>query len=346
MYRRLSASLLVIVLLASVALIAGCGKPKIPGVKDGTFVGTSPLDSHGNYGIATITIENGRYKDVKYVEINGATHQPKAAGSYQYENALQAIEQLPKTLLEKGDIDKVDVIAKATGTSNTFKAAVKSALANASATAKTGMADGTYELTGPTTHNNYPKIKVTISGGQITAVEYNEYMADTNKAKAESNYPHKPAIDAIAQLPAKFMETKDLSKVDTVAGATHTSNNFKDMVQTIMWLAAAKDGVYEVKGQPDEHGNQAVGKLVINNHKIIDAAYDEIVVAKNLSKTDPNSGYTYPDAINVLKVLGGNMVKYQYTEGALAAVDATAKATGTKTSFKATMEQLLQAAGK
>lgn len=342
MVRRLSALILVVVLAASVALVAGCGA-KIKGVNDGTFVGTTAADDHGNYGIATITIEGGKYKDVKYVEISGKDHQPKTTANYTYQDGLNAIAALPKALLEKQDIDKVDVIAKATGTSNTFKAAVKSALANASKDAKTGMVDGTYEITTPAdSHGYYKKGSITVAGGAVTAVNYNEYNAE-NKPKSEIGYKHQPALDAIAALPGKLVEAKgDVSKVDVVAGATSTTNTFKSMMQTLEWLAAAKDGSYSFTGEPDSHGYKVQATLVINNHKIVDALYTEISVEKNLPKTDPAVGYTHQPALDAINSLPGAFVKAQFTGG----VDAVAGATSTTNSFKTVMEQLLQEAGK
>lgn len=343
MYRRLSALALVLVLVASVALVAGCGGTKIPNVKDGTFVGTTPADERGSYGIATITIKGGKYTDVQYVEINGSTHTPKAAPDYTYQDGLNAIAQLPKDLVAKQDIDKVDVVAKATGTSNTFKTAVKSALANANKNAKTGMVDGTFEITTPAdTHGYYKKGSITVAGGAVTAVTYNEYDAN-NKTKAEIGYPHQEAVDAIASLPGALMAAGgDVSKVDAVANATSTSGAFKSMMQTLEWLAAAKDGVYTTEGQPDTHGYKVVAKLVINGHKIVDASYDEINVQLNVSKTDPAAGYTHQPAIDALKTLPGAFIKAQFTGG----VDSVASATSTSTSFKTTMDQLLQNAGK
>jgi len=100
------------------------------GLKDGTYEGQSDTDERGSYGIVKLTIEGGKIKNVEYSEINGSDKKPKSKeNGYDYEPALQAIESLPKALEEKQDVDKVEVVSKATGTSNKFKTAAKNALA-------------------------------------------------------------------------------------------------------------------------------------------------------------------------------------------------------------------------
>ncbi|MGI6706596.1 MAG: FMN-binding protein [Clostridia bacterium] len=100
------------------------------GLKDGSYEGESDTDERGSYGIVKLTIEGGKIKDVEYTEINGKDNKPKSReNGYDYEPALEAMESLPKALEEKQDVDKADVVSKATGTTNKFKTAAKNALA-------------------------------------------------------------------------------------------------------------------------------------------------------------------------------------------------------------------------
>jgi major membrane immunogen (membrane-anchored lipoprotein) len=103
------------------------------GLPDGTYEGQSDKDERGSYGIAILTIENGKIVDAQYSEINGQDNLPKSEeNGYTYEDALKAFDILPERLKEVQDVDKVDVVSKATGTSNKFKTAAKNALYKAS----------------------------------------------------------------------------------------------------------------------------------------------------------------------------------------------------------------------
>jgi hypothetical protein len=80
-----------------------------------------------------LTIEDGKIVDAQYSEINGQDNLPKSEeNGYTYEDALKAFDILPERLKEVQDVDKVDVVSKATGTSNKFKTAAKNALYKAS----------------------------------------------------------------------------------------------------------------------------------------------------------------------------------------------------------------------
>jgi major membrane immunogen (membrane-anchored lipoprotein) len=98
--------------------------------KDGTYKGQSSKNDHGQYGDIEITIKDGKITDVKYKEIMEDGSE-KAPGSYEYQEALDAIESLPQKLMEVQDPDKVDVVSNATGTSDLFKEAAKNALEQA-----------------------------------------------------------------------------------------------------------------------------------------------------------------------------------------------------------------------
>lgn len=111
-------------------LEAGDGPTTGEGLKDGTYEGQSDTDDRGSYGIVKLTIEGGKIKDVEYTEINGKDKKPKSKeNGYDYEPALEAMEDLPEALEEKQDVDQVEVVSKATGTTNKFKTAAKNALA-------------------------------------------------------------------------------------------------------------------------------------------------------------------------------------------------------------------------
>jgi len=98
------------------------------GVKDGTYEGKTDKDERGNYGVAKITIKDGKITEAEYTEYTGDDKPKSKENGYEYEDALKAIEDLPKQLISTQDVDKIDTYTGATGTTNKFKTAVKNAL--------------------------------------------------------------------------------------------------------------------------------------------------------------------------------------------------------------------------
>lgn len=98
------------------------------GVKDGTYEGKTDKDERGNYGIAKITVKDGKITEAEYTEYTEDGKPKSKENGYEYEEGLKAIEELPKQLLETQDIEKIDTYTGATGTTNKFKTAVMNAL--------------------------------------------------------------------------------------------------------------------------------------------------------------------------------------------------------------------------
>lgn len=97
-------------------------------VKDGTYEGTSDKDERGNYGKVKITVKDGKFTEVEYVEYTSDDKPKSQENGYTYEPALESFEELPKRLLEEQDVEKVDDYTEATGTSEKFRIAAKNAL--------------------------------------------------------------------------------------------------------------------------------------------------------------------------------------------------------------------------
>lgn len=317
------------------SLLAGCASSNL---KDGTYTGTSGADERGTYGVATVTIKSGKITDASYQEIQSSGKAKSAANGYTYETSLTAMETLAAKLVEVQDINKVNMVTGATGTSNAFKSAVNSALAQADKSFKAVLRNGTYTLkTGLDSHGYYAVLTATITSNLFSNVTYQEYN-QAGQTKQEIGYANAAALGAIEQLPAQMNQVKDLAKVDNVTGASHTSAQFKEMMQTALSLAAAKDGVYSFEGQPDDHGNKISAKLALNNGKIVGYHYAE-VNADGLSKVDPASGYTYAAALSFLAPDHlKQIVETQY------GVDQVTGATSSATNFSTTLQALVQMA--
>ena len=112
-----------------------------------------------------------------------------------------------------------------------------------------GMKDGTYkaEFKDFDDHGWKDYVSITVEGGKITAVDYDALNADGAKKSEDTAY--RESMEPIAgTYPEKFykeledqlIEQQDLKKVDAVAGATTSSNDFK--ILAVEALKNAKSG--------------------------------------------------------------------------------------------------------
>jgi len=98
------------------------------GIPDGEYEGMTDKDERGNYGVATVTVEDEEIIEVEYVEYEDDDTPKSEETGYEYEEALEAFEALPEELLATQNVEEVDTYTGATGTSNKFRTAVKNAL--------------------------------------------------------------------------------------------------------------------------------------------------------------------------------------------------------------------------
>lgn len=103
-------------------------------LEDGIYEGRSEADERGNYGEVKIKVANGKITEVEYTEYQKDDKPKSEETGYEYKEALEAFEELPKRLVEAQDINEVDDYSGATSTSKHFKEAVKEALKSGPAT--------------------------------------------------------------------------------------------------------------------------------------------------------------------------------------------------------------------
>lgn len=139
MKRRLVSIVFTLVLI--LLLLSGCKDSSLDAAyKDGTYIGKSSEDDGGAYGEATITIENNKITECKYVtwqtdgtvkdenygkvngEISNQAYYDKA------QLAVEAMKQYAATLVEVQKPEDVDAISGATIAYNQFNEAVNNAL--------------------------------------------------------------------------------------------------------------------------------------------------------------------------------------------------------------------------
>ena len=225
MTKRILSAVLVVALV--VVAVTGCAKKST--YIDGTYVGQSSMDAHGNVGEVTLTIAGDKITEVKYVE-----RMAKTKDNYSYPAAVDAIATMQAKLIETGDISKVDAVAQATGTSNQLKDAVNDALKDAGTPGS--YTDGTYVgFSSADERGNVGYAKITVSGGKIT----DAVLADL-QVKTSDNYQYQQSLDAWATLEQSLVTTQDVTKVDAVAQATGTSNLFKEAATAALEKAKNK----------------------------------------------------------------------------------------------------------
>jgi major membrane immunogen (membrane-anchored lipoprotein) len=183
--------------------------------------------------------------------------------------------------------------------------------------------DGTYTgYSKQDSSSNVGRITLTIAGDKITEAKYTELMP-----KTKNNYSYPTAVDAIATIQAKLIETGDITMVDAVAKATGTSGQLKDAVNDALKNAGSvgsyTDGTYVGYSTADDLGNIGYTIATVSGGKIADAKLADLQV-----KTTGN--YQYPTSVNAWPALEESLITTQDP----AKVDAVSQATGTSTLFK------------
>ncbi|MFW6269474.1 MAG: FMN-binding protein [Bacillota bacterium] len=175
-----------------------------------TFTGIG--EGYGGDVEVEVVMEGEKIKEVKVVS-NDET--PDIAGD--------AIEQLPQKIVEEQDYE-VDSVSGATRTSEAIKEAVKSAVEKSEdkESSSAESADDKTEEVLKGTGEGYGgdvEVEVVMEGEKIKEVKVvsNDETPDI-------------AGDAIEQLPQKIVEEQDY-EVDSVSGATRTSEAIKEAVQ-------------------------------------------------------------------------------------------------------------------
>jgi major membrane immunogen (membrane-anchored lipoprotein) len=183
--------------------------------------------------------------------------------------------------------------------------------------------DGTYiGYSAQDDSGNVGQITLTIAGDKIAEAKYTELMP-----KTKDNYSYPTAIDAIASIQAKLIETGDITMVDAIAKATGTSGQLKDAVNDALKNAGSvgsyTDETYVGYSTADDRGSIGYAIVTVFGGKVTDVKLADLQV-----KTKDN--YQYQTSLDAWATLEQSLV----TSQDVAKVDAVAKATGTSTLFK------------
>ncbi|KAB3530227.1 stalk domain-containing protein [Alkaliphilus serpentinus] len=230
--------------------IAGLGGEVVEGYKDGNYRIVGLTDSRGWTSIVDMVIEGGKIVSVNYDSYNAEGANKKNDDGYLTRwitmkadagievDPVAIITEREKQLIDTQDPNLVDVATGATGWGEDLKRFTAGALYHAArADVNFTYADGEYVVKGETDARGYtPEVKLVITNGQISTVEFNDYDAEGLSKRVNPDYlgrwGEKYGIDPLAILQAmeaKIVETQDLSSIDSITGATGWKNSIQEL---------------------------------------------------------------------------------------------------------------------
>ncbi|MDF2840149.1 MAG: FMN-binding domain protein [Clostridia bacterium] len=216
--------------------------------------------------------------------------------------------------------------------------------------------DGTYLATGIADQSNWvPEIAVTIDQGKITAVEYDEIspMKKSEYLEYQKSFKQQSKIDLLAvytTIQNELIKNQDITKINDLAGATKTVENFKSLAASALNNAKDgdkyKDGDYSAIGTMDEKNWTPTVDITVKDGKISKVKYDEISynIFKNKSQDKAYlAKYKEKNKLDLLDVyaaLQKSLIENQSAEK----VDATAGATLAHDNFAALAAKAIEQA--
>jgi len=205
----------------------------LPNMIDGTYVAISDLSSQG-YSSARVTVENNMIVQVDLKEYDQNSVE-KDFALYEYEPSVNANKELPWAFVAAQSPD-IDAVAGATYSSRQYVQAVERALKKAALVKKGGeYFDGVFQAKSKTDQHGYAIATVTLQDDKIIKVEI-KYIDAEGKEIDFNTYEYEPAGRAYRELPEKFVTANNYD-VDAVAGATISSNKYKEAVKNAVDMA-------------------------------------------------------------------------------------------------------------
>lgn len=221
-------------------------------LQDGTYALTeTDYDENGWKATERITVKGGKITKADYNYVNKDGKVKTDDDNYQKNMSDKVgvgpkdyVPQLNKALVDKQDAKQVEIVSGATHSSEKFinysQQLIQKAQAGDTTEIKidTGapLEDGEYKLTEKNLDTNGWKtyINMTVKGGKITKVDYNNVNAD-GKLKSEDDEYEKNMKDKtgigpkeyIPQLSKSLVDSQNTEGISVVSGATHSTHLFK-----------------------------------------------------------------------------------------------------------------------
>lgn len=175
-------------------------------------------------------------------------------------------------------------------------------------------------------------ITITIAGDRITRARYVELMP-----KTRSNYPYWTAVDAVATMQSRLIESGNITAVDAITKATATSSRLAEAVDDALRNAGGPssytDGTYVGYSDADDLGNIGYAVITVSGGKVADAKLADLQV-KN------KDNYQYQVSLDAWSRLDQSLLTSQN----VTRVDAVTGATNTSALFREATSAALEMA--
>lgn len=231
---------------------------------DGTYkLEEQNYDDKGWKGFMSIKVKDGKITDANY-DYKNKDGKLKSEDA-DYEKAMKAkvktgpkeyLKELNDSLVKKQAAGAVEVVSGATHSSDTFinyaNQLIQAAQRGDTTTIKINngekMQDGTYKLEEQNYSNGYRTVfSMTVKDGKISKSDYNYVNKDGQKKTDDADYEKamkdKEGTGPKEYIPAlnkSLVDKQEAGEVDTVSGATHSSEQFKIYAEQL--INAAQNG--------------------------------------------------------------------------------------------------------
>ena len=205
---------------------------------------------------------------------------------------------------------------------------------NAEVTETGALKDGEYKAQAAADENgNYGFVTVTVNGGKVTSVVWDEMYGGASKAElaatgqyvmVEGNPTWKDQSEALGAYVVENQTTdgilNETGYTDAVSGVSIYVGGFVDLTNQAMAQASAtvalKDGVYTAQSEPDDKGNYGFVTVTIENGKIVSAVWDEMYGGESKAQLSVDGKYVMkPVWKTQAESLGAYVVENQTTSG-------------------------------
>ena len=189
--------------------------------------------------------------------------------------------------------------------------------------------DGVYTAQGtPDDKGNYGFVTVTIEGGKVTNVVWDEMYGGESKAQlsVDGKYVMKPVWKTQAeslgtyvvenQTTAGIMNEKGYT--DAVSGVSIYVGGFVGLVDQAIAQANGVDGTYTVEGEKDDNGNYGFVTVTVEGGKVTNVVWDEMYGGQSKAQLSVEGKYVMkPVWKTQAESLGAYIVENQTTDGIL-----------------------------
>lgn len=285
-------------------------------LKDGIYRAESIEVSHGWIDFVELTIENGNIVKVLKDSYNVSNGQLKSKDQG-YSDRMgmdisKVFEKLAKDLEEKQNIHNIDTITGATSSVNNFKSLVKAILDRGFPnrtiivnTSKYNLRDGIYraEASQPA-HGWTDFLEITVENGLIIKAKADAFNANGDLKTKDQGYADRMGMkpsEFYSELTDRLLNNQKPSEIDTVTGATSTSNYIRYLFLAIIHkgqpdttvkvdlakfsASSLKDGVYRAEYSQPTHGWTDFLEITVKNGIIV-KAYADAYNSSGILKTN------------------------------------------------------------